>query len=76
MRVTVIPEDKWIRRDGDSATLENWPFNDEGIHAIQWYDDHGEIERKGNPKPVNEAIANFSIVQPYVTVLDAYLQEQ
>ena len=47
MRVTIIPEDKWIRKDEVSLKLPEWNFNDPDIHAIQWYEDHGEIERFG-----------------------------
>ena len=73
MRITVIPEDRWIRRDGDTATLENWPFDDSGIHAIQWYGSTGEIERKGKPKPSNEMFDDLTLLQPYMDALDAEL---
>jgi hypothetical protein len=76
MRVTVIPADRWIRRDDDAANLSEWPFDDVTIHAIQWYDTEGEIEYKGRPKPPNEIITNFSILEPYVSALDLYLAEQ
>jgi hypothetical protein len=71
MRVTIIPEDKWIRKDDVSAKLPEWNFNDPDIHAIQWYEDHGEIEWK-NPQR-NESITEDSILQPYITALDEYL---
>jgi len=71
MRVTIIPEDKWIRKDDVSAHLPEWNFNDPDIHAIQWYSDHGEIEWK-NPQR-NESITDDSILQPYITALDEYL---
>lgn len=71
MRVTVIPIDKWIRRDEISAHLPEWNFEDSDIHAIQWYNDHGEIEWK-NPQR-NESIGDNSILQPYLTALDTYL---
>lgn len=71
MRVTIIPEDKFIRKDDVSAHLPEWNFNDPDIHAIQWYDDHGEIEWK-NPQR-NESITDDSILQPYITALDEYL---
>ena len=71
MRVTVIPEDKWIRKDDVSAHLPEWNFNDPDIHAIQWYEDHGEIEWK-NPQR-NESITDDSILQPYITALDEYI---
>lgn len=71
MRVTVIPIDKWIRRDDVSMHLSEWDFDDSDIHAIQWYEDHGEIEWK-NPQR-NELITEDSILQQYLAALDAYL---
>lgn len=73
MRVTIIPEDKWIRKDDESANLSDWNFNDSNIHAIQWYDTEGEIEYKGRPKPPNEEFMDFSRIQPYVDALEQYL---
>jgi hypothetical protein len=73
MRVTIIPEDKWIRKDEVSLKLPEWNFNDSDIHAIQWYEDHGEIEWK-NPQR-NESITEDSILQPYITALEEYLLE-
>jgi len=71
MRVTIIPTDKWIRKDETSAHLPEWNFNDSDIHAIQWYEDHGEIEWK-NPQR-NEEITDDTILQPYLAALDTYL---
>lgn len=76
MRVTVIPEDKWIRKDDLSENLPEWNFNDANIHAIQWYDTEGEIEYGGRPKPPNEIITDVSIVQPYVDALEDYINQQ
>jgi hypothetical protein len=73
MRVTVIPEDRWIRRDTDAATLPDWPFDDAAVHAIQWYEDNGEIEFDGAPKPANESFTDASLLTPYLDALDAYL---
>lgn len=71
MRVTIIPVDKWIRRDDVSANLSEWNFDDSNIHAIQWYEDHGEVEWK-NPQR-NEVITDDSILQPYLDALSEYL---
>lgn len=76
MRVTVIPEDLWIRRDNEAARLPDWPFSDANVHAIQWYGQAGEIEYKGYPKPPNEIIDNFSILDPYLAELDKFLAAQ
>lgn len=76
MRVTVIPPDRWIRRDDVSAKLPNWPFDDATIHAIQWYEIEGEIEYNGRPKPPNELFTDPAILQPYLDALDEYVQQQ
>ena len=75
MRVTIIPEDKWIRKDNVSAKLPEWNFNDSDIHAIQWYDTRGEIEYKETEHSPqrNESIVDDSILQPYLTALDEYI---
>jgi hypothetical protein len=76
MRVTIIPEDRWIRRDDDKAKLSEWPFDDTNIHAIQWYGEDGEIEFDGRPKPPNEPFTDPAILGPYLAALDSYLEEQ
>lgn len=75
MKATVIPEDKWIRRDDDAAVLEAWPFDDAHIHAIQWENGKGEIELKGDPRPANQAITDDSVLTPYLEALDERLAE-
>lgn len=76
MRATVIPADRWIRRDDIAANLPEWPFDDANIHAIQWYGTEGEIEYNGHPKPSNEEITDPAILQPYLDALDAQLAQQ
>lgn len=73
MRVTIIPSDKFIRKDNNFVHLPEWNFDDSSIHAIQWYDTWGEIEYVGHPKPVNDLIHEDSILQPYLVALDEYL---
>lgn len=73
MRVTVIPADRWIRRDEQAVNLPDWPFDDAGIHAVQWYDSWGEIERAGNPKPQNEVFTDISVLSQYLAALDSFL---
>ena len=75
MRVTIIPIDKWIRKDDISINLPEWNFNDSNIHAIQWYNTKGEIEYKeteDSPQR-NESITDDSILQPYLDALSEYL---
>ena len=76
MRVTIIPVDKWIRKDDTSAHLDVWNFDDSNIHAIQWYDTKGEIEYKeteDSPQR-NESITDDSILQPYLAALDEHIK--
>jgi hypothetical protein len=73
MRITIIPEDRWIRRDSDTANLTEWPFSDANIHAIQWDGQAGEIEYKGTLPPPNSSFNSVAILTPYLTALDEYL---
>ena len=73
MQITVIPADRWIRCDADSARLPEWPFSDVAIHAIQWDGSSGWIEYAGTPKPPNEPLESDAMLQPYVGALAAYL---
>lgn len=44
MRVTIVPEDRYIQVDGRGL---NFDFvTNSNIHAIQWYGDHGVVEQK------------------------------
>jgi hypothetical protein len=73
MLVTVIPADRWVRRDDDAAHLPEWPFDDANVHAIQWYDTEGEVEYVGRPKPPNEFFDDVERLQPYINALEAHL---
>ena len=73
MKVTIIPQDRWIRRDGTQANLPDWSFDDANIHAIQWDGAKGEIEYKGTPKRRNDSFTSAAILAPYLAALDAYL---
>jgi hypothetical protein len=73
MKVTVIPEDRWIRRDGTQANLPDWSFDDANVHAIQWDGAKGEIEYNGTPKRRNDSFTSAAILAPYLAALDAYL---
>ena len=68
MRVTVIPSDRAIGIDGQFLFLDYTA--DSNIHAIQWYDDHGEMEFEDH-RPNRKLTENdyTAEVKPYV---DAY----
>ena len=69
MRVTILPDDKSVSVDGELYSDLDLSFLDPTIHAVQWYDTHGEIERKD---PVtkrmtsNEDITSFDEFQPAI----------
>lgn len=69
MRVSIINEDKSVVVNGIGSSFE---FSlDGGIHAIQWDEDHGEIEYK-DPSVPNEVITDFS---PYQYLVDGLNEE-
>ncbi len=78
MRVTILPDDKSVSVDGEVYSDLDLSFLDPTIHAVQWYDTHGEIERKD---PVtkrmtsNEDITSFDAFQPAVTAWQAKKDE-
>lgn len=48
MRVTIIPSDGVVSIDGESYSGIDLSFIDASVHAVQWYEDSGEVEIK-NP---------------------------
>ena len=60
MRVTIVPEDRYIQVDGRGL---NFDFSaDPNIHALQWFDDYGTVEQKtGGSRP-----ATLADVQPFI----------
>ncbi len=59
MKLTIIPVDGAVYKDGYSYSkldLSSVPAN---VHALQWYETEGEIEFSGRPKPQNETITEL-----------------
>jgi len=44
MRITVIPEDGFVSVDNEGYSDLDLSFIPQEVHALQWYDDEGEIE--------------------------------
>jgi hypothetical protein len=66
MRLTVIYDDHYISVDGYGIHfVDNWPFDEENIHAVQWYDDHGELEYK-NTDP-NFEFTDYITIEKYIS---------
>jgi hypothetical protein len=78
MRVTILPDDKSVFVDNEGYGDIDLSFMGADIHAVQWYDSHGEIERKD---PVtkrmtsNEEITSFDAFQPAIAVWQAKKDE-
>lgn len=74
MRVTILPDDSSVSVDGEGYGGLDLSFMDADVHAVQWYDTHGEVERKD---PVtkkmtgNEEITSFDQFQQAITVWQA-----
>jgi hypothetical protein len=65
MKVTVIYDDYFISVDGKGMNFpNNWPFEENHIHAIQWYDNAGELELR--TKEPNIDLTDQSEVQKYI----------
>jgi hypothetical protein len=71
MRVTIIPEDGFVSVDGEGFTKLDLSFMDKDIHAVQWFDTEGEVERKNSRGAI---IANETItsITPFQKALDAW----
>ena len=74
MRVTIIPIDGSVSVDGKGFGGLNLSFMDASVHAVQWYETHGEIEVK-NPVTgrmvANEVITSIDAFQPAIDVWQA-----
>lgn len=74
MRVTIIPIDGFVAIDGVGFSGLDLSFTDASVHAVQWYDTHGEVEVKNpvtNRMISNEVITSFDAFQPALDVWQA-----
>ncbi len=72
MRLTIIPVDGFVSVDGVGFSGFNLSFMDASVHAVQWYETHGEVEVKD---PVTgRMIANEVItsIEPYQQAIEAW----
>ena len=71
MRLTIIPADGSVGVDGVWFGGINLSFMAPSIHAVQWYDTHGEIEVKDpvtGRMVANEAITSMDAFQPAIAL--------
>lgn len=74
MRLTIIPDDKSVSVDGKGFGGLDLSFIDASVHAVQWYETHGEIERKDpttGRMVANEVITSIDAFQPAITAWQA-----
>ena len=76
MRVTIIPSDGSVTIDGDGRAPIDLSFMGQDIHAVQWYETWGEIERKDpetGAMTANEHIADLSLFQAAIDAWNAWV---
>ena len=77
MRVTIIADDKCVGIDGTSYSSLDFGALDPGIHAIQWYGEHGEVEYKQkiengvSVKPNNVIISSLGSYTNFILLWEA-----
>jgi hypothetical protein len=74
MRVTIIPIDGSVSVDGKGFGGLDLSFMDASVHAVQWYETHGEIEVKDPATGrmiANEVINSIDAFQPAIDVWQA-----
>lgn len=71
MRVSIVPADGFVSVDGEGYIGLDLSFMGSDIHALQWHDTEGEIERKDIRGRIvaNESITDLT---PYQPALDAW----
>ena len=72
MRLIIVPVDGAVSVDGKGFGGLDLSFMEASVHAVQWYETHGEIERKDpitGRMVANEVITSIEAYQP---ALDAW----
>ena len=65
MRVTIVPIDGSVSVDGVGFGGLDLSFIDASVHAVQWYDTHGEIE-------VKDPVTGRMVENRVITSIDAF----
>ena len=72
MKVTIIPSDGFVSIDGYGFSGLDLSGIDQSVHAVQWYDTHGEVEVKD---PITKKIvANTEItsIEQFQVAIDIW----
>lgn len=65
MRLTIIPADGVVNVDGKGFGGLDLSFIDASVHAVQWYETHGEIE-------VEDPVTGRMVANEVITSIDAF----
>lgn len=65
MRVTIIPIDGSVSVDGAGFGGLDLSFIDPSVHAVQWYETHGDVE-------IKDPVTGRMVANEYITSFDAY----
>ena len=74
MRLTIVPIEGSVSIDGIGFGGLDLSFMDASVHAVQWYETHGEIEVKDpvtGRMVANEVITSFDAFQPAIDIWQA-----
>jgi hypothetical protein len=73
MRATIVVDDGVMIIDGKGLKIDLSPLASQDIHAVQWYENEGEVEFKGTrtARSPNKFITDFSPYQRYVDLWHA-----
>lgn len=72
MKVTIVPEDGSVCIDGEGYGGLNLSWIEASIHAIQWYGERGEIERKNPATGKMTSNEEINSIEPFQLALDAW----
>jgi len=70
MRLTIVPIDSVVCKDGECLHDIDLTWVPEEVHAVQWYDDHGEVEYV-DLKRINEEITSLGLFERAAELWDA-----
>ena len=74
MRLIIVPDDGSVSVDGKGFGGLDLSFMDASVHAVQWYETHGEIEVKDPATGrmiANEVITSIDAFQPAINLWQA-----
>jgi hypothetical protein len=69
MRLTIIVPDSTVIKDGVPKKVDLTGIDFSGAHALQWYEDRGEVEFGGGRR--NAHIQTLD-AEPWISALRAY----